>query len=150
MAGVLWACLALSALMQPQESAAQAATQPQLRIEPGSHAGPLRRAAVDPNGRWVVTTSDDKTARIWSLDPAETSPRQILRPPSQPGGDGRLYAVAVHPRTGQVAVAGVNSGNAVIYLFDPDTGRQVGRIDGKGRDIRRMAWTPDGTLLVAA
>jgi WD40 repeat protein len=150
LAGVLHAVLALWALVQACSTMAQPSVQPQLRIEPGSHAGPLRRAAVEPGGKWLVTASDDKTARIWSLHAAEAPPRQVLRPPTLPGVDGRMYAVAVHPKARLVAAAGVNAGHAVIYLFDPDTGRQVRRIDARGRDIRRMVWTPDGELLVAA
>ena len=52
---------------------AQAATvdaPPILRIEAGMHTSPINRIALDDQGRWLVTASHDKTARVW--EPATT------------------------------------------------------------------------------
>ncbi|MFL5280781.1 MAG: hypothetical protein ACJ8AW_07215 [Rhodopila sp.] len=41
--------------------------RPVLVIDPGVHTGLIWRAAADAQGRWVVSGSDDKTVRVWSL-----------------------------------------------------------------------------------
>ena len=40
---------------------------PTLILDPGMHTAAITRADVDA-GRYAVTRSDDKTARVWSMD----------------------------------------------------------------------------------
>ena len=89
---------ALSAL------AAEPTTEPLLRLETGMHTAIINRVATDAQGRWAVTASDDKTARVWEL----ASGRQllVLRPPQDTGNEGKLYAVAMSPDGTIVALGG--------------------------------------------
>jgi hypothetical protein len=41
--------------------------RPVLVVDPGRHTAPIIRADVDAAGRFAVTASRDKTARVWSL-----------------------------------------------------------------------------------
>jgi len=61
---LLWVvCLHWASLLL----AAEPPADPILRIDPGMHTAAIRRIAVDARGRWLVTASEDKTARVWDL-----------------------------------------------------------------------------------
>ena len=78
--------------------AAEPSTRPILRIEPQLHFAPIRRMDVDASERFVVTASDDKTARVWDVKTGELL--QVLRPPIGEGDEGKLYAIAISPDGG--------------------------------------------------
>ncbi len=140
----------LAVLLAPCNAVAQGEA-PILRIEPGPHAGAVRRIAVDQQRGLIITASDDKTARVWDLRTAQML--QVLRPPTGAGEIGRMYGVAIHPSTGKVALGGTTGtaqGGHRIYLFDPGSGRMESSFDAKSGDIRRLAWSHDGSLLIAA
>ena len=131
--------------------AAEPATEPLLRLETGMHTAPIRRIATDSAGRWAVTASDDKTARIWDV----ASGRQIavLRPPQDTGNEGKLFAVAMSPDAKVVAVAGWTGWDwtqkNTIYLFDRASTRLLRRIPGLPNGLNHLSYSPDGRWLVA-
>lgn len=110
--------------------AAEPPTEPVLRIDPGEHTAPIRRIATDQAGRWLVTASNDKTARVWDL--ADGRLLCTLRIPIGPGDEGKFYAVALSPDGQTVALGGFtqfNNGSDslasdghTIYLFNRATG----------------------------
>jgi WD40 repeat protein len=123
-----------------------------LRLETGGHTARLWRIAVDAGERFLVTASDDKTARVWDL--ATGKPLQILRPPIGEGNEGKLFAVAISPDGRTVAVAGWTGyewdKSDSIYLFDWASGRLDGRLRGLPDVISHLAYSPDGRYLAAA
>jgi WD40 repeat protein len=84
---------------------------PFLRIEAGVHEAAINAVAALPGGTDLVSVSDDKTARVWSL--GTLAPNGIMRPPIGPEDVGALYAVAASEKV--IAMAG--------RLLDPATGR---------------------------
>jgi len=78
-------------------------SEPVLRIETGMHTAPIMRIGVDAAERFLVTTSDDKTARVWDLETGRLL--RVLRPPIGAGDEGKLYAVAIPPDGAVVAAA---------------------------------------------
>ena len=146
---LLAACLALAGAPAWSQAAGGDA-QPVLQVETGSHSAFVRRIDVAQDRNLAVTASDDKTARVWDLRTGEL--RQILRPPVGGGELGRLYGVAIHPTDDVVAIGG-NTGNGVgqhrILLFSMSTGQPLAAFDARGGDIRKLAWTRDGSLLLA-
>lgn len=121
-----------------------------LQVELGSHAGAVRRLAVSPDRDLVVTGADDKTARLWSL--AGGARRQVLRPPVGADEAGRVYGVALHPERPWVAIGGSSAtaaGGHTIHVYDTQTGEPLRRIDARAGDIKRLLWSPDGSLLIA-
>ncbi len=86
-------------------TAATAATDtPILRIETGMHTAAIPRIDVDAQERYLVTGSEDKTVRVWSLPNGKLL--RVLRPPIGEGYEGQIYAVAISPDGKTVAAGG--------------------------------------------
>lgn len=144
LAGTCIAVLAAVAAPLP----ARADEAPALVFDVRSHTGPVRRLAVDPAGRWLVTASDDKTALVWDL--ATQRVRHTLRVPVGDDEAGRLYGAAISPDGRSVAVAGRTAGTNRIQLFDLASGTFRAAFDAGDGAVRALAWSPDGALLAAA
>jgi WD40 repeat protein len=132
-------------------AAAEPPAEPILRIEAGMHTSPIKRIGVDAAERYLVTASDDKTARIWDLNSGELL--RILRPPVGAGDEGKLYAVALSPDGDTVAVGGwTKAGQSFhnIYLFERASGKLLQRISGLPNVINHLAYSHDGRYLAAA
>jgi len=150
--------LLLAATSFPDRASAQSVfvspseTAPILRLESGGHTAAIRRISVDSARGLVLTASDDRTARLWSLESGALL--RTLRPPIEAADRGRLYGAALHPKLPVAAVAGTTGagpqGPHAIFLFDTETGRLQRRIDARAGDIKRLAWSADGTVLLAA
>ncbi|TAN53867.1 MAG: hypothetical protein EPN21_00190 [Methylococcaceae bacterium] len=127
-------------------------SRPFLRLESGGHTAIIKRIAVDAAGRYLVSASDDKTARVW--DAASGALLQTLRPPLGEGNEGKLYAVALSPDGSTVALGGWTGygwdGTNSIYLFDRADGRLVRRLAGLPNVIHDLAFSRDGRYLAAA
>ncbi len=132
--------------------AAEPTTRPLPRLETGMHTAIIRRIATDAAGRWAVTASEDKTARVWEV----ASGRQlaVLRPPQDVGNEGKLYAVALSPDGAVVAVGGWTGWDwdkeVAIYLFDRASGRLLRRLPGLPNVVNHLAFSPDGRWLAAS
>lgn len=127
-------------------------TEPLLRLETGMHTAMIRRIATDQDGRWAVTASIDKTARVWEV--ASGRLVQVLRPPQDQGNEGKLYAVALSPDGATVALGGYTGWDwdrsASIYLFDRASGRLQRRLAGLPNVVLHLAYSPDGRWLAAS
>src|SRR5262245_25863033 len=116
------------------------------------HTGLIERIATDAAGRWAVTASYDKTARVWEV----ASGRQlaVLRPPQDVGDEGRLDAVALSPDGALGAVGGWTGWDwdqeTSIYLFDRVSGRLLRRLPGLPNVVFHLAFSPDGRWLAAS
>lgn len=134
-------------------AASQPSTRPILRIEPQLHFAMINRMDVDAAERFVVTASDDKTARVWDAQTGKLL--QTLRPPIGDGDEGKLYAVAISPDGEQVVVAGWtgaewDNNKASIYIFQRSTGQLQQRIRELPNVILHLAFSKDGSKLAVA
>jgi WD40 repeat protein len=145
----LWA-LALGLVLGATSATAAppSPTPPQLRISTLAHLGKIRGAAVDAAGRYLVTVSDDKTAKVWDL--AQSQPGLTWMPYALPGDEGRLNAVAISPDGSQYVVGGWTAGGGkdyALYVVQRDSGRLLKRIGGLPDVVLSLAWSRDGRWL---
>jgi WD40 repeat protein/predicted Ser/Thr protein kinase len=59
------------------------------------HDGPVRQARFSPDGRYVLTTSDDQTARVWDVGTGELVGQPLKHHDAVLGGDFRPDSRAV-------------------------------------------------------
>ncbi|MDP2786558.1 MAG: caspase family protein [Pseudomonadota bacterium] len=151
-------CLLLGGLLgglSLTATAGEPPTAPMLRIDPGEHTAMIKRIASDAAGRWLVTASPDKTARVWDLADGKSHGKLLatLRPPIGAGNEGKLYAVAMSP-DGQTVALGGGTGSwdkeGHIYLFDRASGRLLRRLSGLPNVILHLVFSPDGRTLAAS
>lgn len=133
-------------------AAGQPPAQPFLRIDPGFHTQVINRIATDAAQRIVATVSDDKTARLWSVE--DGSPLAVLRVPIAEGEEGALYAVALSP-DGRTALLAGYTGMAwdrqfSVYIYALDTQKMRGRLPGLPAPVNHLAFSPDGRSFALA
>jgi WD40 repeat protein len=92
--------------------------------------------AFSPDGRQVVSGSDDETVRLW--DAATGAPLQTLE-----GHTGWVTSVAFSPDSRQV-VSG--SHGKTVRLWDAATGAPLQTLEGYTDSVRSVAFSPDGRL----
>jgi WD40 repeat protein len=87
------------------------------------HEGSVTAVAITPDNHWLVTGSDDKTARLWDLtakDPA-ASP-VVLR-----GHEGAVRAIAISPGNHWL-VTGSEDGTARLWPLQVDDLMDLARV----------------------
>ncbi len=120
-----------------------------------AHNGRVTGAAFMPDGKRLVTVSDDCTATLWELETQQKTPQKV-----QPFGRtlNAFFSVAVSP-DGQRIAAG--TADRLIKLWSPRTGQQVATLKGVndwvepsqhnlGDQILSLAFLPpDGNTLIS-
>jgi WD40 repeat protein len=145
--GIIWVLISgqgvwLSALAQTQE--------PILRMEMGMHSAWITSIGIDAQNQFMVTSSQDKTVRLWELSTGKLI--RVFRPPIGEGPMGMIFAVAVSPDGKTIACGGLTKSESEtsfsIYLFDRESGKLVQRLGGHLYTIMRLAYSKDGRFLV--
>ncbi len=94
--------------------------------------------AVSPDGAFIVTGSDDSTARIW--DARSGAERAVLE-----SHKGPVTSVAVSPDSAFI-VTGSNDRTARIW--DARSGAERAVLEGHEDLVRSVAVSPDGAFIV--
>ena len=125
--------------------------RPVLAIDPGMHTAQITSQAVDRDGRFAVTGSDDRTVRIWSI--ADGKLLRTIWIPAGLGYVGAIYAVAISPDGSTIAAGGWTErlhGDHPIYIFERESGNLVRQIAGNLPDVTHyLTFSPDGRYLAA-
>jgi WD40 repeat protein len=150
------AMMALVSLATPALPQNLPPTEPILRIETGMHGAAINRIGVDAACRFIVTGSDDKTARLWELPEngvRDAKLLRVLRLPIGAGDAGKVYAVALSP-DGRIVAAGGWVGEAAAdesaFIFEAATGKIIRRLQGLNEVTNQLTFSPDGKFLAAA
>lgn len=116
--------------------------RPTLVIDPGMHTAMIWSASMDRNEEFLVTGSDDKTVRVWSV--ADGTLLRTIRVPAGPGNVGQIFAVAISPDGTTIAAGGWTGLNGLhpIYLFDRATGRLIRRLGGRPDVVNHLTFSP--------
>lgn len=126
--------------------------EPILRLNPEGHFAIIRRIDVDAEARYLVSSSDDKTVKVWRL--ADGTLIRTLRPPQSAGHLGKIYAVAISPDGTEVAAGGWTGKQRgeekqIVYIFDRATGQLKHRITGLPEVVFHLVYSPYGQYMVA-
>lgn len=125
-----------------------------LRLNTDMHTVAINCIARDAKGQYLVTGSDDKTARVWSLPDGKLL--RVLRPPRGEGNEGKISAVALSPDgnisetawgvniagNGKVAVAAL--GDGTIRWYRLQDGKELVALFPYQDRKRWILWTPEG------
>ncbi|MDJ0741450.1 MAG: hypothetical protein QNJ91_17195 [Gammaproteobacteria bacterium] len=111
-----------------------------------AHGGPVKGLATSPDGRWLVSTSFDYTAVLWSL--ADFSEHATLR-----GHDAAVNAAAFSPDGRWLATAGDDRAIRIwrtAALRDTPGTAQPLVLDGHTAKVVDLAFSADGRWLASS
>jgi WD40 repeat protein len=121
---------------------AEGLTTATVRTEFRGHEALVQMAAFSPDGRRVLTASDDGTARVW--DAEDDGPGKVRWPGSDSlavSHDGRRLATW----TWDPAAPGQR---ALVHVWDTATRKEVATLPGHTSLVWAAAFGPDGNTLV--
>ena len=98
----------------------------------------VNSVAHSPDGRCIVTGSDDSTARVW--DPESGAVVMTLE------GHGGLVTSVGYSPDGAHIVTGSDDGTARVW--DPESGAVVMTLEGHGGSVTSVGYSPDGGHIV--
>ena len=126
-------------------------TAPFLILETGAHTDTIWSISSDAQGRWFLTASGDKSARLWD---GEGRLLRVFRVPIGYGQEGALDACALSPDGNTIAVGGYTGWSwdrsNSIYIFERRSGSLIRRLTGLGNAIFHLSFSSDGSMLACS
>src|SRR5262249_9425097 len=109
-----------------------------VRLFDEGHTHYVNAVAFSPDGRRLVSGSEDTTLRVWDV---ETGKSRLKFGASE----HRVDAVAWSPGGGRIL-----SCSADAHVWDAATGKSLGSLGGEGLGVRAVAFVGDDVALVGS
>lgn len=103
------------------------------------HSGFVFSVAFSPDGERIVSSSSDKTVKLWDTASGETI--NTLK-----AHTGYVWSVTFSP-DGQYIASG--SDDKLVILWDAAVGAPLHNLEGHSGSVRSVAFSPDSSLLVS-
>ena len=137
---------------RPGSQAAGVEKAPQLMLDTGGHTAKVIGLAVTPDGKHLVSASNDKTVRVWDIETGQTV--RTIRGEAAPGNWGVIHAMALSPDGRWLAVGGYLHGTdrvsaSGVRLYDFSSGRLAAFLKGHDNVVYAVAFSPDSTRLIS-
>ena len=123
---------------QAEDALRQSLVANPLRAEFTGHTAAVISAAYSPDGKFIVTASADKTARVWEV----ATGREVR----QLQGHTAVVNSAAYSPDGKFIVTG--SYDKTARVWDAATGREVRQLQGHTAEVISAAFSPDGKFIV--
>ena len=134
---------------------------PRFVLEAGGHQAVIRKLIFTADGRELISVSDDKSIRVWSVSP-DGSKAELSRTIRGQIGDGRagqIFTAALSPPDEKghqqwLAVGGLLAGPAedrnAIRLHDYASGEVKTLLHGHTDNVLTMVFSPSGRWLASS
>jgi WD40 repeat protein len=126
------------------ETALELANESPLKLTLEGHEGRLTAASFSPDGKRVVTSSWDGSARVWDLDGSGSV--RVLRAPKVTGLSRGLVLSAAWSPDGKRIVTADSDGTARVW--DLDGPAAPVELAGHLGDVQSAAFSPDGRRIL--
>jgi len=106
------------------------------------HKAAVRTAVYSPDGRRVLTASDDGTARLWDSETGKPAGEPLI------GHTDGVFSASFSPDGRRIVTA---SADSTVRLWDSATSRPIGEpLGGHEGPVNSVAFSPDGKQIVTA
>ncbi|MFO1170156.1 MAG: caspase family protein [Hyphomicrobiaceae bacterium] len=120
-------------------------------LDTGGHMALVRNIVFTADGKRLISASDDKEIRIWTIETGQTE--RVIRGEIGDGEDGKILALALSPDGKTLAaggkLSGATGGSGAIRIIDLATGEVTHLLEGHDDGVLSLAFSPDGRLLAS-
>ena len=109
-------------------------------VELRGHTSYIRSAAYSPDGKFILTASDDRTARVWNAATGQSVAE--LK-----GHTAGVRSAAYSPDGRFIITAG---SDPTVWVWNAATAQRVAELKGHAGYIQSAIYSPDGKFIATA